>query len=509
MSITEIEAELLRGKIREILGENMRAAATDESVAPHSDGDDPWWAIAAQHPTHAVITRDKVPIAADFSGEPDVRPSAVEAPSITADHFVPRAPKSLDEAGLTHSEIEALVLKFLLARGPMAGNRIAAQVRLPFPVVVQCLRPLKEERVLVYKGATPLGDYVYELTEIGRERASRYAERCTYFGSAPVTIEEYVASVATQLADRRKPKLADLRRAFGGLVLSDESLAQLGQAMSSGSGLFLYGAPGNGKTSIAERITAAYGGTVWIPRAISASGDIIRIFDPNIHRPAPLDPATEDVDGDAIDRRWVRIYRPTIVAGGELTMASLEINTIAATGISEAALQIKSNLGTLVIDDFGRQRVSPSELLNRWIVPLARQHDYFTLASGRKIQLPFAQMLVFSTNLDPSDLVDEAFLRRIPYKIDISDPSEEEFREIMLRAAAEMGLRCDDEVVDYCIEHHFKASGRPMRRCHPRDLLSQGQDFCAFHDLPPALTREALDVAVKNYFALIHLPVTG
>ena len=226
-------------------------------------------------------------------------------------------------------------------------------------------------------------------------------------------------------------------------------LRRLGPAINSGRGLFLFGPPGNGKTSIAERVTKAFGQFIWIPRAIGIDGEIIRLFDPNAHELAPLPASSGLLDECKIDKRWVRIRRPTIVVGGELTMDNLEVTLNTSTGISEAPVQLKSNCGTLVIDDFGRQRMSTDELLNRWIVPLEKRHDYLNLANGKKIQVPFDQLVIFSTNLEPKDLVDDAFLRRIPYKIEVIDPTEEEFRDLFKMMAPQLGFEYDDEVVTY------------------------------------------------------------
>ena len=228
-------------------------------------------------------------------------------------------------------------------------------------------------------------------------------------------------------------------------------LRRLGPAINSGRGLFLFGAPGNGKTSIAERVTKAFGQFIWIPRAIGVDGEIIRLYDPNAHEEVPLDGGSGLLNQSHIDRRWIRIRRPTVVVGGELTMSNLEVTLNTSTGISEAPMQLKSNCGTLVIDDFGRQRMSTDELLNRWIVPLEKRYDYLNLANGKKIEVPFDQLVIFSTNLEPRDLVDDAFLRRIPYKIEVVDPTEDEFRELFKMMAPKLGFNYDDKVVDYLL----------------------------------------------------------
>jgi hypothetical protein len=250
-------------------------------------------------------------------------------------------------------------------------------------------------------------------------------------------------------------------------------------------------------------VTAAFGKFIWIPRAIGVDGEIIRTFDPVNHVEAPLEAGSGILDQRAIDKRWVRIRRPTIVAAGELTMSALEVTVNTSTGISEAPLQMKSNCGTLVIDDFGRQRMSIDELLNRWIVPLEKHYDFLALPNGKKIQVPFDQLIVFSTNLEPKELVDEAFLRRIPYKIEVYDPTEEEFRRLVAILSQKLGIEYQPGPVNYLVETHYKGKGRPFRFCHPRDLLLQIQNFCAFRGVPPALSDEAFDMACENYFAIM------
>jgi predicted ATPase with chaperone activity len=417
--------------------------------------------------------------------------------------FVPVEPASLAEAHLSESEVEALALKFLLARGDASGREIADQVKLPFVLIDELLRRMKNEQLVVHRGSAPMNDYQYQLTDLGRERGRRLVIHCSYFGSAPVALPDYVTSVKSQSLLEQHPSPEDLKRAFGDLVLSQRMFDRLGPAVNSGRGLFLYGSPGNGKTSIAQRITAALGKEVWIPRAIGVDGEIIRLYDPVNHEELPLPSGEGLLDQRKIDRRWVRIRRPTIIAGGELTMSALEVTLNTSTGISEAPLQLKSNCGTLVIDDFGRQRMRIDELLNRWIVPLEMRIDFLNLPNGKKITVPFDQLIIFSTNLEPRQLVDEAFLRRVPYKIEVGDPSEEQFRELFRVTGEKMGFKYNEEVIDHVIETHYRKAGRPLRFCQPRDLVLQVRNYCVYRSLPLELTAEYFDLAAENYFAVM------
>ena len=417
--------------------------------------------------------------------------------------FFPEEPESFRQAGLTDSEVEALVLKYLLARGEAVGRDIADQVKLPFVLVDELLRQMKTDQLVVYRNSAMMNDYSYQLTELGQERARRLSDHCTYFGSAPVPLADYIKSVGVQSLEHQRPTVEDLREALSDLYIAPTMLKRLGPAIHSGRGLFLYGAPGNGKTSIAERVTRAFGPYVWIPRAIVVDGEIIRLFDPVNHEEVPWVRRQGLLDHSRVDRRWVRIRRPTIVVGGELTMSSLEVTLNTSTGICEAPLQLKSNCGTLVIDDFGRQRMSIDELLNRWIVPLEKRFDFLNLPNGKKVQVPFNQLIIFSTNLEPRDLVDDAFLRRIPYKIEVCDPTEEEFRKLFQMMCPKLGFQYDEEAIDYLIETHYRKVGRPFRCCQPRDLLMQVRNYCTFENVPMELSPRMFDFAVENYFSVM------
>jgi len=437
------------------------------------------------------------------------RPAVTQSVSfghVTGDRdepFVPSTPPSLEAAGVSESVVEELIMKFLLARGEANGRAIADQIKLPFLLIEPILNRLKYEQMTAYRGATSVNDYIHVLTDQGRDRARQYQSRTTYFGAAPVRLEDYCAAVKLQSVEGQYPRRDELLHAFRDLLIDRSMLSRLGPAINSGRGMFLYGYPGNGKTSIAERITLAFGKYIWIPRSLSVDGEVVRLYDPLIHEIAEAEKSSGWLDNRGFDGRWVRIKRPTIVAGGELTMEMLEVQKDNETNINEGPLQLKSNCGVLVIDDFGRQKMRVDELLNRWIVPLEKRYDYLNMSSGKKTQVPFDQLVIFSTNLQPKDLVDDAFLRRIPYKIEVENPSETAFRKLFEIMCPKIGIPYRPEVVEYLVEKHYKATNRPFRNCHPRDLLLQIRNFCLYNDQPMDLKIEYVDFACENYFSIM------
>lgn len=427
-----------------------------------------------------------------------------ESNRIAAQEFIPREPERLDQIGLNVEEVERLVMKFLLARGSTEGRRIAQNLCLPYGLLTPMFNELKTLQLVAYRNSTSIGDYEYILTDIGRERARRYSEECTYFGAAPVSLKDYVKSIKAQTITNFSTTITDLRRAFSDLIINEAMLRRLGPAINSGRGMFLFGPAGNGKTSIAERITKCFGSTIYIPKAIGVDGDIIRIFDPATHDRVDEKPSSSGLMNDSkIDSRWVKIRRPTVIAGGELTMDELEIRQNQTTKICEAPIQLKSNCGTLVIDDFGRQRMPVVDLLNRWIVPLEKRYDFLSVPCGKRIQVPFDQIIIFSTNLEPRDLVDAAFLRRIPYKIAVPDPSLEEFHKLFALVGSQLGFAYEKRAIDYLLAKHYAPSKRPLRACQPRDILLQVKYFCQYLDQPVRLTPEAIDFACENYFSVM------
>jgi len=421
-------------------------------------------------------------------------------PSMETEEFAPKEPTSLEEAGLHPNDLYPLVLKYLFLHGTNAGSRIADQLKLPFHILEPVLVQLKADLLVGHKNSAGVGDYQYELSPKGVEQSKLHLARNSYCGAAPVGLEEYRKAVKAQSIKKLKPSFDAVKEALSDLTMSDLMICQLGQAINSGRSMFLFGPPGNGKTSIARRAIRSVAEIVWIPRALTVGGEVVRLYDPMQHEAAPL----KDDGGitrQDIDHRWIRIKRPTIVVGGELEMKHLEATLNPVTGIIEAPVHVKSNCGCMVVDDFGRQQISTSELLNRWIVPMESGTDFLNLPSGRQVSLPFDQLLIFSTNLDPVNLCDEAFLRRIPYKIEVFDPSEEQFRQLFQKLLYERQFKVEKSVVDHLIEYHYKRPGRPFRFCHVGDLLQQARDFCEFHRRPLIFDRDIVELAVLNYFS--------
>lgn len=413
--------------------------------------------------------------------------------------IAPPEPKTLFETGLSEGDVEALVLKTLSQIGNASGSEVSQEICLPRSLTSQTLGRLRDELLVGIKNSSGVNDFIYQLTEAGAARARQHAARCNYVGSAPVPLDVYVDAIRKQSIQHTKLQITKLQAAFSGLTLRNELLYQIAQAIHDGRGLFLYGDPGNGKTSIAERIVTAFGQYLWIPRMIGIGGDLLRLFDATCHVPA-------DAPQLAItnyDRRWVLIKRPTVVVGGELTLEQLDCRYHPAIGISEAPVQMKANGGALLIDDFGRQRVSSTEILNRLIVPLEKQIDYLNLASGRQIQSPFDLLFILSTNLEPRQLVDEAFLRRIPYKIKVADPTEQEFRTLLDGLAKERGFSFESSAMEYLLTTHYRPINRPLRFCHPRDLIRQIRNFCEVMERPRQINKETIDAAVANYFSML------
>jgi hypothetical protein len=409
--------------------------------------------------------------------------------------FEPVAPQTLDDLGLTSSLINDLLLKRLFLGGPQTSGSLSEKLAIPFAVVLQNLNEMRRVHLTHVSGSEGYGErsYTFILTEEGEDRARAAFERNMYDGPAPVPLEKYIESVQAQTVRDVVVTRRDIEAAFDDLVLHPEILNEVGPAINSGQSLFFYGAPGNGKTAVATRITRAIGSDVYIPYALETEGSIIELYDPVCHF------RTEE-QGAGTDPRWIRIRRPVVSVGGELKLESLDLSYSSLRRTYEAPYQLKANMGMFLIDDFGRQQISPADILNRWIVPLELRVDFLRLATGRKLEVPFDELLVFSTNLDPASLMDEAFTRRIKYKVKARDPNKEMFRIIFVRACDQFGVPFDDEGFEYLISEHYFNTGRPFRGVHPRDLLDQLVSLARYIEEPPRMTRNMLDAVVHTYF---------
>jgi predicted ATPase with chaperone activity len=414
----------------------------------------------------------------------------------------PAAPTTLAETGLTLDLLIQLVVKTLHFAGELTGSELAARLGLNFPVIEPAIDDLIRQHHCQIVGGAMVGraSYRYRITDSGRSRAMLFLEDNHYVGIAPVPVAEYVRYMKTFRSTMSvKATRARIREAFSHLVLSDHVLDQLGPAINARHSMFVYGPPGNGKTVISQAIRNVLEGEIAIPFAIEVEGSIVRIFDPVVHEPIALPNHGHQLDGGPRrDARWITCRRPMVMVGGELRLESLDLHRNA--GFYRAPIQTVANGGVLVIDDFGRQQCTPRELLNRWIVPLESRIDFLTLTSGQKIELPFDVLVVFATNLQPSSLVDEAFLRRIQYKIFAQGPSRAEFASIFENCCRQEGIAFDPVVVDYLIATWHQARNIALRGCHPRDLIKQALALAEYLDRPRELTPELIDGACYGYF---------
>jgi predicted ATPase with chaperone activity len=421
----------------------------------------------------------------------------------TSASFVPPVPTSVKETGLSLGFLTDLAIKIMYFEGNISGHKLAEHMRLPYTGVVdQVLDFLKREQLCEVKGAGGFAEaaYQYAISTKGRAMGREALNRSQYAGPAPITLETYYEGMHHQPLSRVTVHQRTMRQALSHLVITESTFAQLGPAINSGRSVFLFGHPGNGKTAIAESIgKMMLSDTLYIPYAIEVGGQVIRVFDSVSHVRASTPPA----QNRSHDPRWVYSRRPVITTGGELTLETLDLVYDETHKYYEAPFQMKANGGMLLIDDFGRQMARPRDLLNRWIVPLEKRVDYLTLHTGRKIEVPFDVLIVFSTNLAPRDLVDEAFLRRIRHKIEIQDPSWDEYREIFRRVCEAKGVSYDDRGLAYLIQEHYLKPKRPPRACHPRDLMDQLVDIARYLNVQPTLSKDLIDRACEAYFVEI------
>ena len=428
----------------------------------------------------------RVPVTA-----PEVPPPP--APTARGRDFIP-APRTIDDTGIRRKLLEDLALKILHLSGELSVRDLAERMFIPLRISDEIFGRLRKEGLCQVTGMAA-GVHRIVTTSEGKERASELLSITQYAGAVPVSLADYVARVKAQTVRQLAIEPEAVRRAFAHLVLPENTLTQVGTALASGRAIFLYGPPGTGKTTIADSMWRLFeGDAIWVPYAVEADGQIIEVFDPGVHR------RVTPPDAHDHDMRWVRCQRPRVLVGGELTIEMLDLQYNPASKFYTAPVQMKASNGLLIIDDFGRQRVRPDELLNRWVVPLDRSIDFLTLAGGRKIEIPFDMLVIFATNLDPSTLVDEAFLRRIQTKIRLEAITRDDFHEICRRVCADMALEYRAAPVERLLDIITRDLGEELRACHPRDLVQQVCWTARYRQQAPVLDDESLDLACRTYF---------
>jgi predicted ATPase with chaperone activity len=415
----------------------------------------------------------------------------------------PSAPRTLEDAGLSHDFVTQLILKVMHFSSDITGLDLARRVGLEFSALEPVLEFLKRSHQCEVYGGTMIGgpSYKYRITDEGRRRALLFLEQNHYVGVAPVPLRQYRAYLeAYRGAVPKTISRPRVRDAFSHLVISQKVLDQVGPAIAAGHSMFVYGPPGNGKTVIAQAIRNLLEGEIAIPHAIEVEGQIIKVYDPVNHEKLDETVAAGLMLDERWDARWVRCRRPMVMVGGELTLEALDLAYSPIMGFYTAPVQTLATGGVLVIDDFGRQRCAPRDLLNRWIVPLESRVDFLTLQTGQKFDLPFMTLVVFATNIKPAELVDEAFLRRIHYKVLAESPTREDFFKIFENYCRDRELTYEPDLVDHLLEHYFKPRGIQMRGCHPRDLIEQALAHAEYIGAPAQLTGDLLEAACGGYF---------
>jgi predicted ATPase with chaperone activity len=417
--------------------------------------------------------------------------------------LVPPIPETIEQTGLPQNMLEQLILKLLFARGDTLGRDLSEAMGVKFSLIEGFIAFLKRQHMILAKSSLGMGDStsVFALTEAGREQARSAQENNHYVGPAPVPLHQYTNFVRKQQRKEGWLTPEALAHAYRRMVVTDRILSQIGPAVSSGNSFLIYGQPGNGKTFLAEALGNVDDACIYVPYAIESQGSIIQVFDPVYHQPMEdaEDRSTLTYESQ-FDRRWIKCRRPFIVTGGELTLEMLDLNYNPTSKIYDAPYQVKANNGIYLIDDFGRQQCTPAEILNRWIVPMERRIDYLKFRTGAKMTVPFEAFLIFSSNLKPEQLGDEAFLRRIRYKMLLRSPEAQEFTDIFRNYCESRGLPYENGLIERFIDKHYAKTGKPFRRCHPRDVLNHAIDMIQFERLPHKLTDELVDHAFESCF---------
>ncbi|MBP1748845.1 MAG: putative ATPase protein [Deltaproteobacteria bacterium] len=477
----------------------------EDNVVPRKSGFDPEQGIGRKLIEENIITEEQLEEALlrQRSNGGRVGDNLIDLGYLTEEQLAaffqkkPSVPKTIQDTGLDPSFLADLALKHILFMREFRLLDLCEKMKLSMGIVDAVVEQLQREKFVEVKGASELARFSYRfgITGLGQNRASELLEICSYAGPAPVTLEDYRKRTLAQTIRSTVVHQATLTKAFSHLIINPQLVKRLGPAMTSGRSIFLYGPPGNGKTSIAEAIGNVLPETIYIPHTVYVGGQLISVYDPLNHFPV-----NQEMEDEAYDKRWLLIKRPVIITGGELTLKTLDLEFNAISKFYVAPLQMKANNGLFIIDDFGRQQIEPKALLNRWIVPLERRVDFMTLHTGMKFEIPFDQLVIFSTNLEPRNLVDEAFLRRIRYKIKIDFPSESEFEAIFRQFCAVKGVIFNKEVFQFLKDHYYRRLGIQPSANHPRDLLDHIIDQSRYFRHPPELNIEGIKDAWESYF---------
>lgn len=411
------------------------------------------------------------------------------------DLIAPRAPANMAAAQLEPGVLSDLVVRLAYTVARFSTDWVCKQLHLSLPLAQEVLDEVCREGFVEETMRVSDTRSHFCITERGREHGGRLREVCGYIGPAPVSLETYTAMLRWQFANAAPVRPENVTAAFSGMVLSSKTVQFAGLAASSGRSLFVYGPPGNGKSSLGRMIREAFPDDYWIPYAISTGDSVIRLFDPHVHQRIEV----PEEQAAAMDPRWIRIRRPLVIVGGELTLDLLDLIFIPSQRYYEAPPHLKANGGVFLVDDFGRERVSPEQLLNRFITPMEYQIDYFTLRTGQKIQVPLRHVLIIATNLSLETVTDPAFLRRMGYRVYLGAPTPEQYTRIFQNYAQRHGAAIAPEVLEQLLER-YRVQDRELRSCEPRDLIERARDICRFHGRPLELSPKVLDLAWVGYF---------